>query len=500
MRLSLFLILIFVSWMVSTTAQTQINIDSLQNQSKKLIYIDQEKSLKISDYIVQNADNDLTKFKELLTKSHNYFLQKNYILSLEQIKLLNSLEIKNDFWQLKKQLLLVEILDSLDLDLKSKELLFNSKKLIQKIKDPRQKKEGEFHVRLLNYNNTFELKNLEKEIENAQFNNKTYFLNKVYSGLAFSYLEKNELDSAFIYYSKINSGNSLPYFHSVSQLGKAKIFSKQNKIDESNEILQSLITSETKIKNLFLSKIHRQFAQNYFKKEDLNQYSYFNDLYLKNFDKEFENKQKARLRIIDLLEFEKTKNHSDSLNFYWKIIYGIGIFLFLVLVFFIFKLIKIQQNNNRKVQEQKNKDWLESSKKEMEAKWLEEKNIPFIIPEKTELVILEKLKKFEIEKQFLNPELSLNSLAKEFNTNTSYLSEIINKHIGKNFKTYINELRIRHITKLMQENPEYLSYKISYLASEAGFISRTSFTTIFKSVTGISPSVFIESLQQNNKE
>lgn len=481
-------------------AQTQINIDSLQNQSKKLIYIDSEKSFKISDYIIQNADNDLTKFKELLTKSQNYFTQKNYISALEQFKILNNLEVKNDFWELKKQFLLVEILDSLDLDLKAKEIFNSSETSIQKIKDSKLKKEAEFHAQLLKTNEISELKILENNIQNTDFQNKIYLLFKVQSKLASIYSKQSEFDSALICYSKINSENPLPYFHFVSELGKVNVFESQNKIEKSDSILQKLITSETSIKNLFLPEIHKQLAQNHFQKEELIQYSNFNDLYLKNFDLEFENKQKARLKIIEILEFEQSKNHSDSLNFYWKIIFGIGISLLLILGFFIFKLLKIQQKNKRKIQEQKNKDWLENSKKAMEEKWLEEKNTPFVIPEKTELVILEKLKKFENSKQFLNPDLSLNSLAKEFNTNTSYLSEIINKHIGKNFKTYINELRIRYITQKMQENPEYLTYKISYLADEAGFISRTSFTTIFKSVTGISPSVFIESLQQNNKE
>lgn len=494
-----YLIVIFLFCAFQSNAQTQINIDSLQNQSKKLIYSDSEKSLKISDYIIQNADNDLTKFKELLTKSQNYFAQKNYISALEQFKILNNLSVKNDFWELKKQFLLVEILDSLDLDFKSNEILNSSEKSIQKIKDLNQKKEAEFHSLFLKTNEISELKKLEKEIQNTEFQHKIHLLFKVQSKLASAYFKKSEPDSALIYYAKINSKNPLTYFHFVSELGKANVLEKQNRVEESDSVLQKLINSENNIKNLFLPEIHKQLAEIHFKKEELVQYANFNDLYLKNFDLEFENKQKARLKIIEILESEQTKSHSDSLQFYWKIIYGISIFFLLILGFFIFKSVKIQQKLKLKTQEQKNKDWLESSKKEMEAKWLEEKNTPFIIPEKTELVILEKLKKFENSNQFLNPELSLNSLAKEFNTNTSYLSEIINKHIGKNFKTYINELRIRYITQKMQENPEYLTYKISYLADEAGFTSRTSFTTIFKSVTGISPSVFIESLQKNNK-
>lgn len=499
MRLFLFF-LISVFWMCNLVAQTQINIDSLQKQSRNLIYTDHLKSIKISDYILQNTEVNSVKYKENLTKSENYFLQKDFSSALEQLKNLNDLTSENAYLEIKKQLLLIEISDSLNLDLNTKEMLASVKGLLPKIKDPDQAKQAKFYAELLSAeksNRSF--LQLEKEIEKSSFPDKLNLLNKVHLKIATNYLHSTELDSALIYYSKIER-NPGSYFYFHSQIGKAQIFKKQEKPDESNKVLFNLISSNHKMKDVFLPDIYKDLSDNYFRKNQLNEFSFYKDLYLKTFDKEFESKQKARLKILDFIEFERIKYHSASIDIYWKIIYGAGFFLLLILFFLIYKLIRIQQKTNRKRQEEKNKEWLESSKKEMEARFLEEKNVPFVIPEKTEVVILDKLKKFEKGNQYLNADLSLNSLAKEFNTNTSYLSEIINKHIGKNFKTYINELRIRYITQKMKENPEYLTYKISYLADEAGFTSRTSFTTIFKSVTGVSPSVFIESLQQNNKE
>lgn len=503
MRCYFYSFLIFFFWLQTTNAQTQINTDSLQGQSKSLIFTDPEKSLKISDYIIQNADNDLRKFIALLTKSENYFFQKNYISAAEQLKILNSLPTKNAYWELKKQLLLVEILDSLNLNVKSKELMHLIENSSQKIKDSKEKEAIAFQIRFLKSSaesDVSKLQKLEKEIEKTEFEDKIYLLKRIQAQIGANYLRNKKPDLALNYYHKINAEKPLPYFYFKSQLGISEALTIQKKTAESKQILQSLFHSESLIKNLFLQEIHQKTAQNYLIDNDLEKYSSANDFYLKSFDKEFENKQKARLRIIELLEFEKVKIQSNSINFYWKIVFAIGFILVVILIVFGFKLFKIKQKKNRLFLENKNKAWLESSKKEMEAKWMEEKNTSFIIPEKTEIVILEKLKKFEKGSQFLNAELSLNSLAKEFNTNTSYLSEIINKHIGKNFKTYINELRINYITDKMRKNPEYLTYKISYLADEAGFTSRTSFTTIFKSVTGVSPSVFIESIQQKNKE
>lgn len=111
-------------------------------------------------------------------------------------------------------------------------------------------------------------------------------------------------------------------------------------------------------------------------------------------------------------------------------------------------------------------------------------------------VILNQLSKFEDKEKFKDPNLSLADLASQFKTNTSYLSEVINKNKNKNFNTYINELRINYIVKKLYNNPEYLNYKISYLAEDSGFASHSAFATVFKNTVGISPSVFIQNLKK----
>ena len=113
-------------------------------------------------------------------------------------------------------------------------------------------------------------------------------------------------------------------------------------------------------------------------------------------------------------------------------------------------------------------------------------------------MILSKMKKFEDSNKFLQKEMSLAMLASQFGTNTKYLSEIINKHLGKNFNNYINDLRINYIVEKLKTTPKYLNYKVSYLAEETGFSSHSSFTTVFKNTTGISPNVFIKLLTKDN--
>lgn len=146
------------------------------------------------------------------------------------------------------------------------------------------------------------------------------------------------------------------------------------------------------------------------------------------------------------------------------------------------------------------KEKVENSEPEAEVQVEEEKEkVSFSVPSSAEAMILEKLEKFEASNKFTNSKLSVASLAVMFKTNPTYLSETIKKHKEKNFNNYINELRINYICKQILERPEFLNYKISYLAEEAGFSSHSSFTTVFKNVTGISPSAFLREADQKYK-
>ena len=123
-----------------------------------------------------------------------------------------------------------------------------------------------------------------------------------------------------------------------------------------------------------------------------------------------------------------------------------------------------------------------------------------VIPLETEKIILERLKEFENSTNYTNPNMTLAMLAKQMKTNTKYLSEIIHTHKQKNFNTYINELRINYIINLMQDDSQYLNYKVSYLAEQSGFSSHSAFTVVFKSITGITPKHFVLFLKKNNQQ
>lgn len=121
------------------------------------------------------------------------------------------------------------------------------------------------------------------------------------------------------------------------------------------------------------------------------------------------------------------------------------------------------------------------------------------VSKEKELEIIETLKNWEQTHRFLNKEMSLATLSVQLDINTKYLSEIINKYKGKNFNHYINELRVNYIADLLKNDPAYLNYKVSYLAEVSGFYSHSTFATVFKNITGMSPNVYIRQISNTRK-
>lgn len=125
----------------------------------------------------------------------------------------------------------------------------------------------------------------------------------------------------------------------------------------------------------------------------------------------------------------------------------------------------------------------------------EEESVEYQYTESQHLVFQELKEKLlvhiEAEKPYLDQELTIFKLAKELNTNTKYLSFIINKEFHQNFINFINEYRINEVkTKLVKQ--ENQNYTIEALAQNAGFKSKSSFNAAFKRYTGKTPSIYMK--------
>lgn len=105
--------------------------------------------------------------------------------------------------------------------------------------------------------------------------------------------------------------------------------------------------------------------------------------------------------------------------------------------------------------------------------------------------LLRKLRVFEDKNHFTQKGLTIQKLAVQFETNSSYLSQVINEQKGMNFNKYLGDLRIRYITRLLFDKNIYLNYTIETLAKECGIASRQNFSDLFFEINGIRPTDFI---------
>lgn len=122
-----------------------------------------------------------------------------------------------------------------------------------------------------------------------------------------------------------------------------------------------------------------------------------------------------------------------------------------------------------------------------------------LMTSETESKLLELLEEFEKGELYNNKNMSLSFLAAELNTNTKYLSYVINRHKSADVKTYVNRLRINYIVDKLINDDKYRQYKISILADECGFSSHSKFASVFKAVTDFSPSAYIKYLDSGNQ-
>lgn len=85
---------------------------------------------------------------------------------------------------------------------------------------------------------------------------------------------------------------------------------------------------------------------------------------------------------------------------------------------------------------------------------------------------------------------ALSALARLTESNTNYVSQAINSNFGKNFRTYLNEYRIKVAMKRMMDTDRFGNYSIHGIAESVGFKSDSNFISAFRKVTGMTPSLY----------
>lgn len=84
-----------------------------------------------------------------------------------------------------------------------------------------------------------------------------------------------------------------------------------------------------------------------------------------------------------------------------------------------------------------------------------------------------------------NENLKLETLAELFSYNSGYLGKLFKSHTGEHFNTYLDQVRIEHAIKLLQEG-----LKVHQVSERVGYANVDYFHSKFKKYKGVSPSSF----------
>lgn len=97
----------------------------------------------------------------------------------------------------------------------------------------------------------------------------------------------------------------------------------------------------------------------------------------------------------------------------------------------------------------------------------------------------------EKDRPYLNGKLSLKEVAEYFDISVNHLSQVINEQLGKSFFDFVNEYRVEEVKKLMAES-KHEQFTLLAVAYDSGFNSKSSFNSIFKKMTGFTPSEYLK--------
>lgn len=303
------------------------------------------------------------------------------------------------------------------------------------------------------------------------------YLESVFANLGVCFIIKNKRDSARYYLRQAN-----------------ELALNRGNLEASIMTLQQLIKLDT-LKGNYRNASLRQF-QLADMKEDLDLIEASNVLAKNQIEKDL---------IIAEFDFEKLeieneaqKHMIDSQKFYLSIVAG---FLGLLIVLSI--ILGIQNHEKHKAYKKlvsKNKEILNLFTKTTKRGGLEP---VYFDPEASfsdsseDSSVLSKLNQIMVdEKRYLDSELNATSLATELGISRQSLSMLISAAFGVNFSEYINQYRILEAQRLLADEANR-KYTIAAISNLCGFKTDRTFYNAFRSITGVTPTYYIEQLRKN---
>ena len=112
-----------------------------------------------------------------------------------------------------------------------------------------------------------------------------------------------------------------------------------------------------------------------------------------------------------------------------------------------------------------------------------------LTPERSQKYLRRLEQAMEIEKVFTDGDLTLQKLAAKLSIPAQHLSQVVNEQLNQNILDYINTHRVQEAKRRLLD-PARKHLSILAIAEEVGFNSKSSFNSVFKKHTNITPSEF----------
>lgn len=97
--------------------------------------------------------------------------------------------------------------------------------------------------------------------------------------------------------------------------------------------------------------------------------------------------------------------------------------------------------------------------------------------------------RMQIEKPYLDEDLTLTELATQLGASPHQLSQLFNQHLGESFYDYINRHRVTAFQRLASLPPNW-NRPLLDIAFDCGFGSKSTFNAVFRRQVGINPSAW----------
>jgi len=248
-------------------------------------------------------------------------------------------------------------------------------------------------------------------------------------------------------------------------------------------------TNKPRIKKRLIS-IYDILANQYFKTKQIDSAYKYSELTIAELNILSKNKNEAN-KSHYLYDYKNAQKLNELILKKEKKNRSVFIYIVIIITLFGFLIVYLLFKKNKKIAND-----LIDIKFEIEEKTVPQKK-EYNIEEKLENKLLNGINELKKSTDFLDPGFSINVLSKKLNTNTSYLSYIINKEFNQSFKQYVTGLRIEYLIKKLTEESKYRNYTIKSLAEEIGYTNASAFTRAFKKYKGNTPSEFIKCLNQD---